>query len=200
MLKRTMASGLTLCLMLACAGAFAAEWPWKRAPKKPDVSLGAIAGQVIGGQTLLTIEYHRPGVKGREVWGGISDNPATGRIVPHNGTPRPWRAGANEATTFETSHDVLIEGQALPAGKYALFMIPTDGDWTLIFNAKPVQWGSFRHIAEDDVLRVEVSPVEAPHQEWLVYGFEDLADTAATAYLRWEKKKVTFRVELAPEE
>ena len=109
-----------------------------------------MTSQVIGGSTLVTIEYHRPGVKGRDVWGDSSPNPVTGRLVPHDGNPRPWLAGANEATNFETTSDVLVEGQALPAGKYARFMIPTDGEWTLIHKCAVCGHLRTNRIAGDD--------------------------------------------------
>jgi hypothetical protein len=161
-------------------------------------SLPASVSQTIGKDCEITITYHRPGVKGRDIWHDKSDNEVIGRLVPHDEDPRPWRAGANNATTIEISKDVTIEGEALAAGTYALFMVPREeGDWTVIFSSNPKQWGSFRYNKEEDALRVDVTPVEAEHQEWLVYGFEDLQGTAATAFLHWEKKKIPFTVEVA---
>jgi Protein of unknown function (DUF2911) len=180
---------------LVASWSFSADAQWKRKKKTPDASQGAVVSQVIGSNNLVTITYHRPGVKGRDVWTGKSDNPQIGALVPRDGKPRPWRAGANEATTFETQEDVLINGEPLPAGKYGLYMIPSDGDWTVIFN-KGTGWGSFQYKAEQDVLRVKVKSQEAPHQEWLVYGFDDPGASSATAYLRWEKVKVPFTVSM----
>jgi hypothetical protein len=161
--------------------------------QKPKASPTAKVSQGIGGSNEITITYHRPGIKGRNVWKDKSDNPQIGPLVPRDGKPRPWRAGANNTTIFETKEDIMVEGQKLPAGKYGLYMIPADGEWTVIFN-KDVGWGSFRYNAENDVLRVNVKIEEATHQEWLVYGFEDLGDLQATAYLRWEKVKVPFKI------
>ena len=172
----------------------------QRKKTKPDVSQGAAVTQTLGVDTQITIAYHRPGVKGRDVWTGKSDNQNIGLLVPRDGDPRPWRAGANEATTIEFSSDVMVEGEKLSAGKYALFMIPTDGDWTVVFSKQARQWGAFGYKEKDDALRVAVTPVEAPHQEWLAYGFDDPGAWSATAYLRWDKVKVPFKIEVEEQE
>ena len=161
--------------------------------QKPKASPAAKVSQGIGAKNEITITYHRPGVKGRNVWKDKSDNAQIGSLVPRDGNPRPWRAGANNTTAFEIKEDILVEGQKLPAGRYGLYMIPTDGDWIVIFN-KDVTWGSFGYKEENDVLRVNVTTQDAPHQEWLQYGFEDLGDYQATAYLHWEKVKVPFKI------
>lgn len=167
----------------------------QRKKKEPDPSQSASVSQTIGTDNLITINYHRPGVKGRDVWTGQSDNPRIGPLVPKNGDPRPWRAGANESTSIVFAQDVKIEGKDLPAGTYSLFMIPTDDKWTIVIN-KEVKWGSFMYKAENDVLRVDVTPEAAPHQEWLAYGFDDPAAHSATAYLRWDKVKVSFEISM----
>ena len=172
----------------------------QRKKTKPDVSQGAAVTQTLGVDTQITIAYHRPGVKGRDVWTEKSDNENIGPLVPRDGDPRPWRSGANEATTIEVSGDVLVEGKELPAGKYALFMIPTDGDWTVVFSKQAQQWGAFGYKQKDDALRVTVTPVEAPHQEWLAYGFDDPGTWSATAYLRWNDVKIPFKIEVEEQE
>lgn len=159
-------------------------------------SLKAGVMQRLGVDTDITIEYSRPGVKGREIWG---------KLVPYglapgnrysDDKPYPWRAGANENTTIEFSKDVLIEGKALPAGKYSIHIIPAEKEWTICFNKDNEGWGSFKYNQENDALRVTVIPVAAPHQEWLSFGFDDLAGTSATAFLCWEKIKVPFKIAL----
>lgn len=167
----------------------------QRKKTKPDPSQGASVSQNIGSMGKVTINYHRPGVKGRDVWTEKSDNVQIGPLVPHNEDPRPWRAGANEATTIEVNEDVLVEGKELAAGTYALFMIPTDGDWTVVFSKQARQWGSFRYKKEDDALRVSVKAAKTEHQEWLAYGFDDPGAYSATAYLRWNDVKVSFKIE-----
>lgn len=190
MLKRMVVVACAWTMMLTALDAEA-----QRKKTAPDGSQGAVAAQTIGVDTEVTITYHRPGVKGRDVWTGQSDNARIGPLVPRDGDPRPWRAGANEATTISFSGDVMVEGEALAAGTYALFFIPTDGDWTVVFNTGAKQWGSFGYAQAKDALRVNVTPESAPHQEWLVYGFDDPGATSATAYVHWEKVKVPFSIE-----
>ena len=98
-----------------------------------------------------------------------------------------WRAGANEATTFETSADLTVAGQALPAGKYAFFIEPhEEGTWTVIFNAVHDQWGAYEYDQSKDVLRAEVSPkMEQPNAEHLDYVVMDDA-----IVMVWEKAAV----------
>ncbi len=184
--------------------AVAAALVWTASPadaqrnkQKPDASQEASVTQVIGPKNHITINYHRPAVKGRDVWHDKSDNPQIGRLVPHEGDALPWRAGANEATTITFEMDAKIEGQPVPAGTYALFMIPREtGKWTVILNKEAKQWGAFRYKQEQDLLRVEVTPEEAPHEEWLLFGFDNPEAYSAVAYLRWEKKKIPFKIEM----
>lgn len=160
----------------------------QEAKRRVDASPAATVSQRIG-LSNVEVSYARPGVKGREIWNT--------QIVPYGGQPTPWRAGANENTTFEFDADVKIEGKDLPAGKYGFHIIPTDGKWTLIFSKDNAGWGSYRYKAENDALRVDVTPGETAHTEWLTFGFDDLTATSATSYLAWEKKKVSFKIELA---
>lgn len=164
---------------------------------KIRLSLKASVTQRLGVDTDITIDYSRPGVKGRKIWGELVPYGMAPGNQYSKDKPFPWRAGANENTTIEFNNDLLIEGQKLPAGKYGIHMIPSEQDWTLIFSKNDSAWGSFSYNQDEDALRVTVTPVEAPHQEWLMYGFDDLAGTSATAYLRWEKLKVPFNVKLA---
>ncbi len=159
-------------------------------------SLKAGAMQRLGTDTDITIEYSRPGVKGRKIWGALVPyGMAPGNQYSRN-QPFPWRAGANENTTIEFNKDVLIEGKPLAAGKYGLHMIPSEKEWTIIFSKNNSSWGSFSYNQEEDALRVKVTPVAAPFQEWLTYGFEDLAGKSATAFLHWEQLRVPFKISL----
>ncbi len=169
--------------------------PWSREKQAPDASQGAMVSQMLGVDGWVRIAYHRPAVKGRDIWHAEHDNPMIDLIVPRNGEPRPWRAGANEVTTIEFTDDVRVEGKRLGAGMYALFMIPRDDKWTVIFQRDTNQWGSFRYDESKDALRVDVEPQAAPHAEWLTYGFDEPGEYTATAYLHWEKIKVSFVVE-----
>lgn len=97
----------------------------------------------------LKIDYSQPAVKGR----------AMGKDIAPYG--EVWRTGANEATTFEVNRDVKVEGKDLKAGKYALFTIPGESEWTLIFNKQAAQWGAFKYDEGQDALRVTVKPTKA---------------------------------------
>jgi len=109
----------------------------------------------------------------------------------------PWRAGANENTVFHISHDVLIEGESLPAGQYGFHLIPQEnGSWTLIFSSNSSSWGSYYYNPDEDVLRVEVVPEESEYTEWLTFGFDNRRLDGSTAYLKWEKMKISFDIKV----
>lgn len=166
---------------------------------KVRLSLKASVMQRIGVNTDITIVYSRPGVKGRKIWGGLVPYGMAPGNKESKGKPFPWRAGANENTTIQFSNHVLVEGHSLPAGKYGLFMIPGKKNWIIIFSKVNSAWGSFSYNQADDALRITVKPVEAPHMEWLMYGFDHLAGTSATAYLWWDNLKVPFEISLPKE-
>ena len=138
------------CLVLLMAGMFSSYAICAQGDKSQRPSPPATATGVVNGATI-TINYSSPAVKNREIWGAL---------VPNN---EVWRAGANEATIFETDKDIKVEGKTLLAGKYSLYAIPGDKEWTIIFNSATGQWGINRDgtTTEDpakDVLRVTVKP------------------------------------------
>lgn len=152
--------------------------------EKVRVSPKAEVMQVVG-FTEVRIIYSRPGVKGREIWGGL---------VPYN---QVWRAGANEATKFIFSTDVVIEGKPLKAGAYSFFAIPGKNEWTLIFNKVADQWGAFEYNEAQDALRIKVkSEKSSVFQEWLTYTITRISDYSAVITLEWEKLKVPFKIEV----
>ena len=175
----------------------------------PRPSQSASVMQRIG-VTDITITYSRPGVKGRKIWGDPLPEQAKvqGEATLDNQNERPkdaaivpwghvWRTGANEATTFTVTDDVLINGQKLAAGSYSLHTIPTKDEWTIVFNGTANQWGSFNYDPAKDTLRVKAKPaVAAENQEWLSYQVEPTADNAARVNIRWEKLSVPFTVEV----
>jgi hypothetical protein len=152
--------------------------------KKPRISPKAGVSQIVG-LTDVSISYSRPGVKGREIWGGL---------VPYS---KVWRAGADEATKFTFSTDVMIEGKKLPAGSYSFFAIPEKQGWTLIFNKVADQWGAYEYNEAEDAIRFSVKPVKSNSpQEWLIYEFTDMKTNSATINLKWENLRVPFRIEV----
>lgn len=164
--------------------------------EKVRASLKASVTQRLGIDTDITLDYSRPGVKGRVIWGKLVPY----GLAPGNNyskdKPFPWRAGANENTTIQCTKDILVEGKKLPAGKYGIHMIPSEKNWIIAFSKKNDLDGSFLYNQEDDIFRITVTPVSAPHQEWLLYGFDDLSGTSATAFLHWEKLKVPFKIQI----
>ena len=155
---------------------------WAQQDKSKRPSPPATATGTVNGATL-TINYSSPAVKGRKIWGGL---------VPYD---KVWRAGANEATIFETSKNITVEGKALPAGKYSLYAIPGQKEWVIIFNSKTGQWGinedgSTTEVPANDVLRVTVKPQKsAAFNERMKF----VVDKNGFA-LEWENLKVPVSV------
>ena len=147
----------------------------------PRVSQRGSVTQRIG-LTDITINYHRPAVGGREIWG---------KTVPYG---KVWRAGANENTTITFSDDVTVEGKPLAAGTYGLHTIPDKDQWTIIFSKNATSWGSFSYDEKEDALRVNVKPHTGEAFEALTYTFDNVKPDSAMATLRWEKLAVPFQV------
>jgi len=151
----------------------------------------------------VTITYSSPDVHGPngedrtgKIWGEVVH---FGYIDQGFGPAKeaPWRAGANENTIIRFSHDVKIEGKDLKAGTYGLFLaVAKEGPSTWIFSKNTSSWGSYYYDAKEDVLRVDATSAEAPYTEWLTYGFEGRLRASAIAYLRWEKKQFSFKIEV----
>ena len=161
----------------------------------------ASVSQQIGSIVEVAVNYSSPDVHGAN--GEDRTGKIWGTLVPYGLTdlgfglrePAPWRAGANENTTIRFSHDVMIEGQPLPAGTYGLHLIVEEtGPWTWIFSKNNSAWGSYFYTPKDDALRVSVTPKDHPHTEWLNYAFTDRQPDAATLELQWERKAVPMRI------
>ncbi len=194
---------LPLIILTAAISALA-QAPAVRAPRP---SQKASVMQTIG-VTDVTITYSRPGVKGRKIWGDPPAELAAGTATLDNQNTRPkdmvivpyghvWRTGANEATQFEVTDEVLINGQKLPAGSYSLHTIPGKDEWTIVFNGTANQWGSFNYDEKKDTLRVKAKPESVTdNQEWLMYSFDPVTDNSAQVNIRWEKLRVPFTVEV----
>ncbi|HUR79550.1 MAG TPA: DUF2911 domain-containing protein [Thermoanaerobaculia bacterium] len=166
---------LAISLILAATAAFGQVRVPRPSPK-------ASVMQSVG-LTDVTINYNRPGVKGRAIWGAV---------VPYDAV---WRTGANEATTIQFSDDVWINGQKLTKGLYSLHTIPTTGDWTVIFNSVAEQWGSYSYDEKKDALRIKVTPMPADFREWLTFEIADMNTDTAKVVMRWEKLAVPFTVD-----
>ncbi|MFZ1291164.1 MAG: DUF2911 domain-containing protein [Melioribacteraceae bacterium] len=163
--------------------------------KKIPPSLKASISQSLGVDTEIKFEFSRPGVKGRTIWGDLVPYGLTPGNKYSDNKPFPWRAGANKNSTLETNKAILVEGKKLPAGKYGIHMIPNEKEFVVIFSKTDSLWGSYQYNEADDALRITVAAKAVSHEEWLTFGFADLAGTSATAYLHWEKLMIPFKIE-----
>lgn len=155
------------------------------------------------GLVKVTVAYHSPRVhfpatndRTGHIWGelvqyGLFDD----GFGPSHATP--WRAGANETTTISFSHDVKIDGHDIKAGTYSLFLkLEKDAPWTWILSSATPGWGSFQYDSTSDVLHVSATPATAPFTEYLTYGFDDRLPSSAVAYLQWENKRVSLKIDV----
>lgn len=150
---------------------------YSNAQEKPTSSAESVSGKINGAN--ITIKYGSPSVRGREIWGGL---------VAFN---QVWRAGANDATTFETDKDLTIQGSKLPAGKYSFFVIPSATECVLIFNKDAKQWGSYKYKESNDQIRVSVKQKASDSSiEKLIYSINK-----KDIVLSWEKWNIAFNVE-----
>ncbi|QTN37680.1 DUF2911 domain-containing protein [Cryomorphaceae bacterium] len=136
------------------------------------------------GDGEVEVFYNRPYKKDREIFGAL---------VPYG---EVWRTGANEASTFSTTTDIKIEGQSLPAGKYTLWTIPDENEWTVIWNSKMYSWGvdweaNAQRKAEFDVLQVKV-PVLALEEE--VEQFTIRFSSEQALILEWDQVQVSAQI------
>ena len=171
---------LATLLGVACQLTACSEQPPNASEEKTArPSPPATVSTTVPGGATLTIRYSRPSAKDRKVFGGL---------VPYG---QVWRTGANEATTFAVDKPVTVQGQPLPAGKYALFTIPQEKEWTIIFNNTASQWGAYEYEPAQDTLRVQARPttVSKPQEQFTI-----TADSTGQVTMAWENTQVAFAV------
>ena len=182
----------SFCALLATFLSMAVQAQNITTPRTP--SPAAVVSQVIGISTI-TVNYSRPSVKGREVWGNL---------VPYgwnvqgfgSGNSAPWRAGANENTTIKLTHDAKVEGQSVPAGTYGLFFVVNkDNTGEVILSKDSRSWGSFFYDPKNDQLKAKIQLRDIPNTEMLTYDFINTSKTAAELVLNWEKKQLPVKIE-----
>jgi len=153
------------------------------ATKKDDRPSPPIQAVEKVGDISITINYSSPGVKGRPVWG---------ELVPYD---KVWRTGANEASTIEVSRDCKVGGGMLRAGKYAIFSIPGQNEWTIILNSVPDQWGAYKYDEAKDVLRFKVKPLASPEfNERLKFEIVSDAQANGKIIIYWENLMIPFEI------
>lgn len=154
----------------------------------PQASPSAQISQKVG-LTDVTIEYSRPSMRGRKIFG---------ELVPFG---QVWRTGANAATVLTFSTEVKVEGKSLPAGSYALYSIPGKSTWTVILSKNTKLWGAVGYDASDDVMRFTVKPGKTGQKyETMEINFVDISDTGASIALKWENTRIKFRIETEVDE
>ncbi len=171
---------LTFAMLCLAGPAFAQQFELPRLSPSAKVTQTA-------GFTDITVDYSSPGVRGRKIWGAV---------VPYG---EVWRAGANTATRITFSKDVTVDGKPVPAGDYALFVIPNKAPaaWTVILNKETKQWGAFAYKKDQDFLRVDVKPVAIAEHERLGFSFPDFNNDQATLAIEWEKVRLPLTIKLA---
>jgi len=185
-------SSLIIGLILASGSLFAQTITTPRTP-----SPAAEVSQTIG-ISKVTINYSRPAVREREIWGTSLAHYGYINLGFGSATAAPWRAGANENTTITFSDEAAIEGKSIPAGTYGLFVgLHEDGKADIIFSKNTTSWGSYFYAQEEDQLRITVSSTEISHTERLTYNFVDIDKKSALVVLDWEKKRIPFKISFA---
>jgi hypothetical protein len=160
-------------IMLFVAALFVVQGNAQDKPASPKAEASGTVGTA-----KVNIVYCQPSARGRKIMGGL---------VPYG---QVWRTGANEATTIEFDKPVKIEGKDVAAGKYALFTIPTENEWTIILNKDTKQWGAYNYKESDDVVRVKVKPAKTSK------FVETLTITPEKDQIKleWENTAVAFKV------
>lgn len=159
---------LTIALFAFTTLGVLAQKPMPSPPAKVEGKVGGVS---------VTIDYHQPSAKGRKIMGGL---------VPYG---QVWRTGANATTSIEFDSDAKIEGKAVSKGKYGLYTIPGEDEWTIIIN-KDIKWGSYDYAEKSDVLRVNVKPGKtASFVETFTIAIE-----GNKVVLKWENTEVAFSV------
>ncbi len=153
------------------------------AQRTPQPSNAAGLTQTVG-VSDFTVKYSRPNIKGRSVFADSS------LLAPYN---QLWRTGANQPTTVESSTDFTFGGKPVPAGKYALFTIPSGSAWTVILN-KNFNQGTDGYKQADDVARITVVPTSSDYTESFSIDFSNLTDNSANLNLSWSSVKIPVQI------
>lgn len=160
----------------------------------PKTSPFAVVEQEVG-LSKISVEYSRPAVRGRHVFGPQSDGQKG--LVPYR---RIWRVGANESTKISVDTDMGVMGNVLSKGTYALYAFPEKNEWEIVFHTNTTHWGDGRknYTPDEDLFRVIVIPQALPyHQENFLITFDSITHNSANLNLIWASTRVTipFRVD-----
>ncbi|ARV12982.1 hypothetical protein BTO09_11780 [Gilvibacter sp. SZ-19] len=182
---------LVLGLTLLFIGAAQAQIQTPRA-----ASPQAKVSQTIG-LTEITVDYSRPSVRGREIYGTPIAHYGFQNLGFGTSEAAPWRAGANENTKITFTHDVLIGGGKVPAGTYGYFIaLEENGPATVILSSNSSAWGSFFYKPSEDIARVRVTPETIDHQETLVFEFDEITANSTVLTLKWEELAFPLKIDV----
>jgi len=170
-MKKILSTVLICIVYLAAAAQLKTPAPSPTQTVKQDFGLSSIE-----------LIYSRPAMKGRKIFGDL---------VPWN---KVWRTGANNATRIKFNEDVMISGQAVKAGEYALYTIPGDKEWDVIINKGSANWGT-NYKQEDDILRVKVKPAKLNETvESFTMQFSNVKPTSTDLQIMWDKTAVNVPI------
>ncbi|PTM04568.1 MAG: hypothetical protein DA405_06820 [Bacteroidetes bacterium] len=165
----------------------ALSFSFANAQELPAPSPSASLSQRVG-LTDFTVEYSRPGVKDREIFG---------ELVPYN---EVWRTGANKATSIEFNTDVIFSGKTVPAGKYSIFTIPAEGKWSFMLNKETELWGANDYKQEQDALRIAVVPTEGEMTETFTIDFTNISTNGGSLQISFANTVVSVPFEVETSE
>jgi predicted negative regulator of RcsB-dependent stress response len=165
----------------------ALSFSFANAQELPAPSPSASLTQRVG-LTDFTVEYSRPGVKDREIFG---------ELVPYN---EVWRTGANKATSIEFNTDVTFSGKTVPAGKYSIFTIPAEGKWSFMLNKETELWGANDYKQEQDALRIAVVPAEGEMTETFTIDFTNISTNGGSLQISFANTVVSVPFEVETSE
>ena len=149
----------------------------------PAASPSTTLSQTLG-LTKISLDYSRPSVKGRKIFGDL---------VPYG---KVWRTGANKITSIKFDDEVYVHGAVMKAGSYGLYTIPGKSEWTIIFNRDDKQWGSYDYDINKDVIRFNVQPIQPQEfTEKMTIDFVEFTPTSTELSIKWESTEVRFKIE-----
>lgn len=161
--------------------------PFDRTSPRAEVT------QYVGAFAFASVEYSRPFVRNRQVFGdlvpfGLADD----NFGPKDGMP--WRTGADENTVLTLSHDAIVGGENVPRGTYSIHTIPGENEWTIILNTNSSGWGSYFYDENNDVARFTVPVQESAFTENFTIFFDSITKSGFHIYIQWDKTKVSVPV------
>jgi hypothetical protein len=177
MQRKRLATGVSLVMLIAVLG-MAQQPPQDKSKRSSPPGTAEVTLK----NKEITIDYSRPSLKGRKVGQ---------ELAPYG---KVWRTGANEATALNTAIDLNIGGARIPAGKYTLYTLPSEGTWKLIINKQTGQWGT-QYDESQDLARVDMKKTALSQSvEQFTISFDKKDENTANLNLDWENTRVSVKI------